>query len=272
MTRKPQLAGFVLIVASGLSACASSQNPVAEPRGALIAPDDSGAQQSPGETFYSEERADRLEPFNQTMFTFNRKADDWVLHPVAAKWAYVMPQPARASISRFFKNVGVIPRFANDLFQLQFKQGGTEVARFGINSTVGVAGLFDPADKWFGLKQEDNDFGLTLAKYGVGEGPYLVLPLLGPSTVRDALGGFADGAMNPVSYVVPGSTLPYEAAARAFAAVNARSESLGTFDDVNRYSIDLYGAVQDAYLQKRKQKENKVRAGLLPTPGSAGDD
>jgi len=132
--------------------------------------------------------------------------------------------------------------------------------------------LFDPADKWFGLKQEDNDFGLTLAKYGVGEGPYLVLPLLGPSTVRDALGGFADGAMNPMSYVVPGSTLPYEAAARAFAAVNARSESLGTFDDVNRYSIDLYGAVQDAYLQKRKQKENKVRAGLLPTPSSAGDD
>ncbi len=83
-----------------------------------------------------------------------------------------MPQPARASVSRFFKNVGVIARFANDLFQLQFKQAGTEVARFGINGTVGVAGLFDPADKWFGLKQEDNDFGLTLAKYGLGEGPY----------------------------------------------------------------------------------------------------
>src|SRR5260370_18653820 len=133
------------------------------------------------------------------MFTFNRKADDWVLHPVGAKWSYVMPEPARASVGPFFRNVGVIPRFANDLFQGQFEQGGTEVARFGINSTVGVVGLFDPADKWFGLKQGDNDFGLTLAKYGVGEGPYLVLPLLGPSTVRDAVGGVAYAAMNAVN-------------------------------------------------------------------------
>ena len=269
--RKLQLAGVLLIAASGLTACASGQNPVGEPHGAVVAPDGSAAKQSPAEEGSSEERADPLEPFNQAMLTFNRKADDWVLHPVAAKWAYVMPQPARASVGRFFKNVGVIPRFANDLFQLQFTQGGTEVARFGINSTVGVAGLFDPADKWFGLKQEDNDFGLTLAKYGVGEGPYIVLPLLGPSTVRDALGRFADGAMNPVNYVVAGALL-YEAAATAVAAVNARSENLGTFDDVDRYSIDLYGAVQDAYLQQRKQKENKVRAGLLPAPGSASDD
>jgi phospholipid-binding lipoprotein MlaA len=255
-----QLAGFLLIVASGLNACASSQNPVAEPRRAVIAPDGSAAKQSPGEQVYSEERADRLEPFNQAMLTFNRKADDWVLHPVASKWAYVVPQPARASVSRFFKNVGVIPRFANDLFQGQFKHAGIETARFATNSTLGVAGLFDPADQWFGLKQEDNDFGLTLAKYGVGEGPYIVLPLLGPSTVRDALGGFADGAMNPVNYVVNGA-LPYEAAAKAFAAVNVRSENLGKFDDVDRYSIDLYGAVQDGYLQRRQQEENRVRSG-----------
>jgi phospholipid-binding lipoprotein MlaA len=181
--------------------------------------DGSAPPQAPGQDNASEERDDRLEPFNQAMFTFNRKANDWILHPVAVKWARVMPQPARASISRFFKNVGVIPRVANDVFQGQFEQGGTEVARFGINSTLGAAGLFDPADKWFGLKQEDNDFGLTLAKYGVGEGPYVLLPLLGPSTVRDAIGGFADGAMNPLNYVVSGA-LPYEAAARAFAAVD----------------------------------------------------
>jgi phospholipid-binding lipoprotein MlaA len=214
MAWKLQLTGFLLIITSGLSACASSQTSEAESRGVINAPDDSAGQQLPGGEAYSVERADRLEPFNQAMFAFNRKADDWVLHPVAAKWADVMPQPARASVSRFFKNAGVIPRFANDLFQLQFKQAGTEAARFGINSTVGVAGLFDPADEWFGLKQEDNDFGLTLAKYGVAEGPYLVLPLLGPSTVRDALGGFADGAMNPINYVVGGAPL-YEAGAKA---------------------------------------------------------
>jgi phospholipid-binding lipoprotein MlaA len=258
MIWKFQLAGFLVIVASGLSACASNQNPTAATHGAFVATDGSSVQQLPGEQIYPEERADPLEPFNQAMFTFNRKADDWVLHPVAEKWAYI-PEPARAGIGRFFKNVGVLPRFANDLFQLQFKQGSTEVARFGINSTLGVGGLFDPADKWFGLKQEDNDFGLTLAKYGVGEGPYVVLPLLGPSTVRDALGGFADGAMNPMNYVVSGALL-YEAVAKAVSAVNTRSENLGAFDDVDRYSVDLYGAVQDEYLQRRHQQENRVRS------------
>jgi phospholipid-binding lipoprotein MlaA len=84
------------------------------------------------------------------MLTFNRKADDWVLHPAATEYSRVVPQPARASIGRFFENVGVIPRFANDVFQGQFKQAGIETARFATNSTLGVAGLFDPADKWFG--------------------------------------------------------------------------------------------------------------------------
>ena len=94
-----------------------------EARGAVNAPDGSVAKRLPGEEGYPEEPADRLEPFNQAMFTFNRKADDWVLRPIASKWADVMPQPARVSVGRFFKNVGVIPRFANDLFQFQFKQG-----------------------------------------------------------------------------------------------------------------------------------------------------
>jgi phospholipid-binding lipoprotein MlaA len=171
-----------------------------------------------------------------------------------------VPQPARASIGRFFENVGVIPRFANDVFQGQFKQAGVETARFGINSTVGVAGLFDPADNWFGLKQQPNDFGLTLAKYGVKEGPYLMLPILGPSTVRDALGTVVDGAMNPVSYTAPSSAIYYEVAARAVQAVNARSENLNMFEDVDSYAIDPYGAIQDAYIERRQAQEDKVKS------------
>ena len=260
MSWKVLSAAFFMIVVSA-SACASSQNSAAAPQGAGAAPSPSSAQQSARDEVESEERDDRLEPFNQAMFTFNRKADDWVLRPVATGWAKVMPKPARASVGRFFNNVGVIPRFANDVFQLQFKQGGTEVARFGINSTLGVAGLFDPADKWFGLEQEDNDFGLTLAKYGVREGPYLVLPLLGPSTVRDAAGGVADGAMNPVNYTAGGGAELYEAGAKAFAAINTRSENLDKFDEVERDTIDPYAAVQDAYLQHRLHQENKVRFG-----------
>src|SRR6202790_4891244 len=194
------------------------------------------------------------------MLAFDRKADDWVLHTAATGYSHVVPQPARASIGRFFQNVGVIPRFSNDVFQGRFKQAGVETARFATSSTLGVGGLFDPADEWFGLKQEPNDFGLTLAKYGVKEGPYLVLPLLGPSTVRDALGKVVDGAMNPVAYTAPSSAIFYEMAANGLAAVNARSENLKMFDDVDLYSVDLYVAVQDAYLERRQQQEDKVRS------------
>jgi phospholipid-binding lipoprotein MlaA len=243
-------------------ACATAQRPLGQtgarsvPASSTPAPDEVGAQAAS-----LEQRPDPLEPFNQSILTFNRQADDWVLHPVARGYAHVVPEPVRASVTRFFQNVGVIPRFANDLLQGQFNQAGVEAARFGVNSTLGIGGFFDPADKWFGLKQQPNDFGLTLAKYGVQEGPYLVLPILGPSTVRDAFGKLADGAMNPVNFTAPSSALGYEAAAETFAAVNARSQKLSTFEDVDRYSVDLYGAVQDAYLQRRVQEVNRVRTG-----------
>jgi phospholipid-binding lipoprotein MlaA len=215
-----------------------------------------------------QERPDPFEPFNRPMLTFNRKADDWVLHPVAQGYAYLVPQPARVSVAHFFGNVGVVPRFANALFQGRFNQAGVEAARFGVNSTVGVAGFFDPAEKWLGLRQESNDFGLTLAKYGVGEGPYLVLPIFGPSTLRDALGKVADGAMNPGRWLIPGGAGLYEFSATAVGAINARSMHPMSFEDLDRYSIDFYGAVQDAYLERRQQQENRVRAGE-PTGGPA---
>jgi hypothetical protein len=104
--------------------------------------------------------ADPLSGFNEPMFTFNLKLDDWVLRPVASGYSDIAPTPVRQSVGRFFDNVRVIPRFANNLFQLKLAEAGTEVARFGINTTVGVAGLFDPADEWFGLKEHPNDFGL----------------------------------------------------------------------------------------------------------------
>ena len=268
MIRKLAMGALLILMVSLLDACATTQK---QPTGAEGAKNEEhsgslNAASSPlhpagGQIGNFEEPSDPYVHFNESMLTFNRKADDWVLRPAATGWAYVVPQPARASVGRFFKNVGVLPRFANDVFQGQFKQAGVETARFGINSTVGVAGLFDPADKWFGLKQEPNDFGLTLAKYGVKEGPYLVLPLLGPSTVRDALGKVVDGAMNPVAYTAPSSAIFYEMAANGLAAVNARSENLKMFDDVDLYSVDLYGAVQDAYLERRQQQEDKVRSG-----------
>jgi phospholipid-binding lipoprotein MlaA len=268
MIRKLAMGALLVLMVSLLDACAATQR---RPTGAEQAnnqghPDLLDAAPSPGQPSGEkianfEEPSDPFERFNESMLTFNRKADDWVLRPTATAYARVVPQPARASVGRFFENVGVIPRFANDLFQGQFKQAGVETARFAMNSTLGVAGLFDPADKWFGLKQEPNDFGLTLAKYGVNEGPYLMLPIFGPSTVRDALGKVVDGAMNPIAYTAPSNAILYEMAANAVAAVNARSENLNMFDDVDLYSVDPYGAIQDAYLERRQQQEDKVRSG-----------
>ncbi len=199
--------------------------------------------------------SDPLAPFNEKMFWFNLKLDHYVVHPVAEDYAKVAPVPVRESVGRFFDNINFIPRFANNLFQLRFPQAGTEVARFGINTTVGVAGLFDPADHWFGLKEHPNDFGLTMGHYGMPSGPYLVLPAFGPSTIRDTAGLVADGFMFPLPYFVPWYvSVPTDAGKAAIEAVNYRSLHLDLFEQVDRYAVDLYGAVQDGYLQQRANR------------------
>lgn len=215
-----------------------------------------GSQPPPPGLADQSAETDPLEPFNSAMFTFNMKLDEFILRPVATGWADVMPEPGRQGVNRFFKNVNVIPRIANNVFQLKMVDAGGEVGRFLINSTVGVAGFFDPADEWFGLKEHNNDFGLTMAKYGVGEGAYLMLPFFGPSTIRDAIGLAADGAMNPMSYLLPWYVyIPAESGAQVVNAINYRSLNLSLFEDADRYSVDLYAAVQDAYLQRRKKRE-----------------
>ncbi|HUY26926.1 MAG TPA: VacJ family lipoprotein [Candidatus Binataceae bacterium] len=218
-------------------------------------PERQGVVQQAEQTPPGEDQAvysDPLAPFNEAMLTFNLKLDDWVLRPVASGYAFIAPDPVRKSVKRFFNNVDVIPRFANNLFQLRLAEAGGEVARFGINSTLGVAGFFDPADAWFGLKEHPDDFGLTLRYYGVPTGPYVMWPFFGPSTIGDTVGLIVDGAMNPLDYVVPWYVyLPVDAGWRVGEAVNYRSLHLNQFEEADRYAVDLYGAVQDAYLQTR---------------------
>lgn len=202
---------------------------------------------------------DPFSGFNEPMFTFNLKLDDWVLRPVASGYSFIAPQPVREGVGRFFDNVRVIPRFANNLFQLKLAEAGTEVARFGINTTIGLAGFFDPADEWFGLEEHPNDFGLTIRYYNIPTGPYIMLPFFGPSTVGDTVGLVADGAMNPMSYLLPWYvTLSAGAGQRVVEAVNYRSLHMNQFEEADRYAIDLYGAVQDAYLQTRNHEVKKL--------------
>jgi phospholipid-binding lipoprotein MlaA len=210
----------------------------------------------PPDQISSEAYSDPLAPFNERMFWFNLKLDKYVLRPVATGYADVLPEDVRRHIGDFWDNVGVIPRFANNLFQLKVAHAGTEAGRFAINSTLGGVGFFDVADPWFGLKEHDEDFGLTMGHYGVPMGPYLVIPFLGPSSIRDAVGRAADGAMNPMSYTLPWYiSFPAQAGAQVASAVNYRSLNLQLFEDVDRYAVDLYGAVQDGYIQRRKKRE-----------------
>jgi phospholipid-binding lipoprotein MlaA len=227
-----------------------SQNPAAQ-SAANAQPPPPGENQA----VYS----DPLSGFNEPMFTFNLKLDDWVLRPVASGYSFIAPEPVREGVGRFFNNVRVIPRFANNLFQLKLAEAGTEVARFGINTTLGLAGFFDPADIWFGLEEHPNDFGLTIRYYNIPTGPYIMLPFFGPSTVGDTIGLVADGAMNPMDYLLPTwLTLVVNTGQRAVEAVNYRSLHMNQFEEADRYAVDLYGAVQDAYLQTRDHEVKKL--------------
>jgi phospholipid-binding lipoprotein MlaA len=215
-----------------------------------LAEEDQAPPRPPGEN--AQVYSDPLAPFNEKMFWFNLKLDHYILHPVAEGYATVAPVIVRESVGRFFSNVNFIPRMANNLFQLRFPQAGSELLRFGVNSTLGIAGVFDPADRWFGLKESPNDLGLTMGHYGIPSGPYLVLPALGPMTIRDGVGWAGDSAMWPLPYLVPWYvSIPTDAGKGVIEAVNYRSLHLDLFEDVDRYAVDLYGAVQDGYLQKR---------------------
>jgi phospholipid-binding lipoprotein MlaA len=208
------------------------------------------------------EESDPLAPFNSAMFTFNLKVDDYVLHPVASGYAKVVPTSARQAIDRALDNLHVLPRFANNLFQLRIPQAGSEVARFGINTSVGLLGLFDPAGNYLGLKEHPDDFGLTLRYYGAPTGPYLMLPFFGPSTITDTVGKVADGFMYPLPYFVPWYIyIPAEAGEDVADAVSYRSLHLDQFEQADRYAVDLYGAVQDYYLQSRNNRVKDLKSG-----------
>ncbi|MBI4488265.1 MAG: VacJ family lipoprotein [Deltaproteobacteria bacterium] len=215
------------------------------------------AQGSPAVTEY-----DPWEPFNSKMFWFNRNVlDQYILKPLAQAWDFALPGVARRSLRNAVDNTNVLPRLVNSLAQGKWPGAGREAARFTINSTVGVAGLFDIAKDGFGIEKSDEDTGQTLGFYGVGTGPYLVLPFFPPLDVRDGVGAVVDGAMNPVNYLIPfaaeadGGTTAGTLIGIAFLdAVNRRSLDLKFYEGVEETVIDLYSAVRNGYLQKREAK------------------
>ena len=192
---------------------------------------------------------DPLESFNRAMFNFNRRVDRFVLKPVARVWNFVVPELAQQSLANAFDNIAMPRRLINSLLQLKAEGAGRELARFFLNTSMGVGGFFDVATE-LGIPRSEEDTGQTLGYYGVGPGPYLILPFLPPLTVRDAFGFAADAAMQPISYVAP-----FEASVgmRGGQVVNDRSLNLETFEEFEQVTFDLYSATRNAYLQRRQR-------------------
>lgn len=217
----------------------------ADASGAMTSGDTAPMAASPGEDFDE----DPWESFNEKMFWFNREVvDRFLLKPLATGWDFIFPDPVQRGVHNFFDNLSVVRRVVNNGLQLKFSGAGTELARFTINSTVGFVGFFDIAKDAFGIEQRDEDTGQTFGTWGMGPGPYLILPFLPPLTIRDGVGYAFDAAMTPYTYFIPwwGS-----AAATATNTVNERSLNLDRFERVAESTIDLYGAVRNGYLQRR---------------------
>lgn len=193
---------------------------------------------------------DPWEPFNEQMFWFNRNIfDRFLLKPIATVWDAVLPNPVQKGIHNALANLSVVRRLVNNVLQLKLGGAGREVARFTINSTIGVAGLFDVAKDGFGIEQSDEDTGQTLGVYGLRPGPYLVLPLFPVLTVRDGFGFIADAAMNPLPYFIP---FYVNAGIYGTDVINERSLNLDKFEQVEESVVDLYSAVRNGYLQRRE--------------------
>lgn len=192
---------------------------------------------------------DPFEGFNEKMFWFNREVlDRYILKPVATAWDFVLPDPVQKGIHNAFDNLAVVRRVVNNALQLKFVGTAKEVARFGINSTIGIVGLFDVAKDGFGIEQSDEDTGQTFGVWGMGPGPYLVLPFLPPLTIRDGIGYAFDTAMTPYIYFIPWYA---SLGGTATNVVNERSLNLDRYERVAESTVDLYSAVRNAYLQRR---------------------
>jgi phospholipid-binding lipoprotein MlaA len=213
------------------------------------------------------EEYDPWEPLNTNIFEFNRQFDRFLLKPVAKGYNFVTPDWVQVGISNIFSNLRFAPRFFNNIFQGKMKGAGIEVGRFLVNSTLGGAGLVDVATD-MNLTTPEEDLGQTLGRYGVGPGPYLVLPLLPPFTVRDFTGFIGDVFLNPINWLVAPiievhnvpsiiahknrmTTTFVQTGSRVGEIVNERSRNLEKFQGVEEATLDLYTAVRNAYLQKR---------------------
>lgn len=206
---------------------------------------------------------DCFEKVNRGIFAFNQGLDKVLFKPLA-KGYRVLPKPVRSGTSNVLHNIGNVVTIPNNLLQGQFKEAGVNSLRLIINTTLGIAGLFDVAS-YYGLeKREKEDYGQTLGTWGVGEGCYFVLPVIGPTTVRDSIGSLTNimGGDPWYNVTVANNTQYFNEAdyylSRLTSGVDFRAKNLEAFDSLEKNSIDLYASVRSLYLKDRKRKINNL--------------
>ena len=205
---------------------------------------------------------DCFETTSRAIFKFNLAFDEAILEPIA-KGYNKLPEPIKIGTSNFTSNIGILLSIPNNLLQGNFGQLGHSIGSFALNTTVGVFGLLNPAEK-IGLKPHQEDVGQTLGTYGIGPGCYFVLPILGPTTARDSIGLFADTFVDPFAHVTikekellgsSGNTLDY-IAVKGSTAIDFRADNDSNLESLEKNSIDFYSSIKSIYLQNR---DNKIR-------------
>ena len=224
-------------VVLGLSACASSQN-----------------QSIMSES--GQEISDPFEETNRAVFKFNTAVDDAIIHPVVKGYRFVVPEEARNSLGNFLRNLKSPVFFANEVLQGDIEGAGNVLLRAVINTFAGFGGLFDFAGKE-GLPHEGEDFGQTLATWGLDHGPYLVVPVLGPSTARDSVGYIVDGYADPLNrylFNIEKTGVAYTRAGLSY--LDLRDDLMDILEDLRNSSIDYYASTRSIYYQRREALVN----------------
>ena len=232
---------LVLMLGLGLAGCASDDNKEAQ-----IADDP-------------------LEPMNRFFFDFNQRLDRHAALPAATFYSNTVPSGVRGNVHNLLTNLGGPVNVANDILEAEFENAGEAGARFVINTTIGVVGVFDVATGW-GFPERSRDFGETLGVYGVGQGPYLVLPFRGPSSVRDFAGGYVDGYFSPLHFLHYTGSTYVGLVKSSLGSVDNRSANIVTFQDIERASVDYYATLRAYYRQRREREveDKTIQTAELP--------
>ncbi|MGE0743222.1 MAG: VacJ family lipoprotein [Hyphomonadaceae bacterium] len=230
-------------------------------RGALSAMTFAACLATPAVAQAQTQVPDPWEGFNRDMFAVHEAVDQAVLEPVARGYRAITPEPVREGVRNFLRNLRAPVILANDVLQGEVDRAGTTAARFAVNTTIGIGGVFDPASD-MGLERHDEDFGQTLAVWGVESGPYLFVPLLGPTTVRDGVGRIADNAFDPLTYAQGEDADTVRIARGLLTAVSVRESLLETVDDLRANSLDPYVSLRSSYSLLR---ESAIQNGRVST-------